>query len=257
MKKVALVTGATSELGEKVIGRLLERGCIVYAASREKTRIRRKYLYPVVLDVRNDNLCKTLIKKIVDEARRLDYLINIAGYTISGSSLSFSTSDFKNLIDTNLLGPFRLIKEVYPVMKKQEGGRIVNITSLNGLVSLPNFGLYSASKHALEALGNALYYELFSENIFVTNVAPGAIKKEREKKPSLTHKPAREKFFILKFLMPMLSADEVASRIVDLLDKKTPPPTLVLGMDSKIVLFLRRILPGFLWSRLLRFIWEK
>lgn len=256
MKKVALITGATSDLGKEVVKKLSAKGYIVFATSREKFTPENKNVVAFLLDVRNREKCEDVVKKIIKKRKRIDCLINIAGYTISGPTLSFEEDDLKELLDVNLFGPFRLIKIVYPFMKRAGGGRIINITSLNGLVSLPNFGLYSSSKHALEALGNALYYELYKEKIFVTNLAPGAIKKE-DGKLLIPHKPAREKFFILKLLMPMLKAEEVAEVIVELLENPSPPPTLVMGADAKIVLALKGILPGFIWSRLMRYVWER
>lgn len=256
MKRVVLITGATSDLAKEVISKLAIEGYKVYATSKVEFTPEDKSVSVFSLDVRSWENCKDVIEKIIKREKRIDCLINIAGYTISGPSLSFNEDDFKNLLDINLLGPFRLIKSIYPFMKQRGGGRIINITSLNGLVSLPNFGLYSSSKHALEALGNALYYELYKEKIFVTNLAPGAIEK---KGGGLTfsHKPAREKFFLLKFLMPMLSPEKVADSIVNLLQNPNPPPTLVLGSDAKILLALKRFLPGFIWWYLMRYVWEK
>ena len=143
--------------------KLVERLFCVY---RRQITLYMPYLniIALTLDITNSDACEKLVSKISQKEKKVDVLVNIAGYTISGPSLGFSESDFRDIVNVNLFGVFRLIKNIYPLMKMNGGGKIVNITSLNGLISLPNFGLYSASKHALEALGDALYYELYKDN---------------------------------------------------------------------------------------------
>ena len=257
MKKVAVVTGANSEIGREVILRLSKADYIVYALSKQKVEYGYQNIIALTLDITNSDACEKLVSKISQKEKTVDVLVNIAGYTISGPSLGFSESDFRDIVNVNLFGAFRLIKNIYPLMKINGGGKIVNITSLNGLISLPNFGLYSASKHALEALGNALYYELYKDKIFVINIIPGAIKKTGENTTVLHHKPAREKFLILKLLFPMLTPDYVAAKIITLINKSNPLPILIIGADAKIMILLKNVLPQFLWVRLMRFIWEK
>jgi NAD(P)-dependent dehydrogenase (short-subunit alcohol dehydrogenase family) len=174
---------------------------------------------------------------------------------MAGPTSSFTPDDYLNLLDTNAVGAFRLIREVVPHMQKQKSGRIVNITSLNGLVSLPNFGLYSSSKFAFEALGLALRYELAKDGILVTNIAPGAIASPA--KFDMPHKSAREKFWLLKILMPMISYEKVAQAINSVLKDDMPPARVLLGADAKITFFLYRFLPISLWDNLMFYIWNK
>jgi short-subunit dehydrogenase len=208
------------------------------------------------LDISGDNDCESAIEKIQKEVGRIDVLINNAGYTISGKTCEFGSTEYLNILNVNVIGAFRLIKKVVPTMKKQKSGRIINITSLNGLVSLPNFGLYSSSKFALDALGVALRYELAKDGIWITNVAPGAIS-SGEKGTSLPHKPAREKLWILKLLMPMISREEIAGKIEEIIRKPNPPSQVVLGNDAKITYFLQRFLPSCCWDRLMFYVWNK
>lgn len=244
MKKIVLITGGTSELGQAIIREFTSANYKVYAPTSSK------------LDVQQDESCKMFISKILKKDGRIDILINCAGYSRSGPTTDFSSSDFLKIIDTNVVGAFRLIKEVVPSMKKRKLGRIVNITSLSGLVALPNFGIYSASKFALEALGLSLRYELEKCNIWVTNIAPGAIKSEVIDSKPLRHRPFREKFRLLDFLMPMVTTDKIAKVALKVSEAKRPRASMVLGSDAKIVYALYRFLPRFFWDKLQFFVWN-
>lgn len=260
MPKIALVTGANSFLGSAIVQRFASQGYKVYASSRSKNdQINIPGVIPVALDITVQNDCERVVKAIVAKEQRIDVLVNNAGYTINGLSEDNSVEDYKNILDTNAIGAFRLIKEVVGQMKRQKSGKIINITSLNGLVPLPNFGLYSSSKHALEALGISLRHELQKYGIYVTNIAPGAIYNPSPVGLSARkhYKPAREKFKLLYFLLPMATREHVASEIVKVAQSPTPPARVITGTDAKIISLLYRILPIGIWDRVLGFIWNK
>ena len=134
MKKIAVVTGANSEIGREVILRLSKADYIVYALSKQKVEYGYQNIIALTLDITNSDACEKLVSKISQKEKKVDVLVNIAGYTISGPSLGFSESDFRDIVNVNLFGVFRLIKNIYPLMKMNGGGKIVNITSLNGLI---------------------------------------------------------------------------------------------------------------------------
>ena len=260
MMKVILITGCTSGLGEALAESFASMGHIVYAGAREPKKLRGNdtLLRPVRLDVTIDKQCEDAVNKIIEEEGRIDVLINNSAYSLAGTTVDFSTKDCLDIFNTNVVGAFRLIRLVCPHFISQRSGRIINITSINGLVALPNFGLYSSSKFAIEALGLSLRYELAKYGIWVTNVAPGAIASENKgDTKKLPHKSAREKFLILRVLMPMVSRKKVVQKIIDVLDNHVPPARILLGVDAKIMSFLQRFLPQRLWDWLIRFIWEK
>ena len=259
MRKTILITGCSSGLGEKLAEALSSRGYKVYAGARnpEDIKIRGKLIRPVKLDITKEAQCEEAIRYIIEKEGKIDVLINNAGYTIAGPTSDFTPQDYLNILDTNAVGAFRLVRLVLPQMKKQKSGKIINITSLNGLISLPNFGLYSSSKFALEALGQALRYELAKDNISVTNVAPGAILSKSLKGKSLPHRSAREKFLLLKILMPMITQEEVVRKINSIIDNPHPPARAILGRDAKITYFLQKVLPFSVWDKLLLFVWNK
>lgn len=253
-RKIILVTGASRGLGRVMVEILETNGYTVYKGVRNIQEGGGKV---VKLDITNEQDCRDAVKQIIEKEGRIDVLINNAGYTIAGPTTGFEIKDYQQILNTNTIGAFRLIKEVVGQMRKQKYGRIINITSLNGLVALPNFGLYSSSKFALEALGLSLRYELAKDNVWVTNVAPGAIASGAKEGAPLPHKPAREKFKILYFLMPMLSQEKVAKEIASLIKNPFPPAEKILGADAKITVFLQRILPPLIWDRLMLYVWSK
>ena len=111
---------------------------------------------------------------------------------------------------------------------------------------------------ACEGLGWWLRGELARWGVGETSVAPGAIASENKgDTKKLPHKSAREKFLILRVLMPMVSRKKVVQKIIDVLDNHVPPARILLGADAKIMFSLQRFLPQRLWDWLIRFIWEK
>ncbi|HET7098877.1 MAG TPA: SDR family NAD(P)-dependent oxidoreductase [Patescibacteria group bacterium] len=258
MSKIILVTGASSGLGKAIVTNLSSRGFTVYAGARDLSKlVKGKNIIPVMLDITIDDSCKKVVEKIIKKDGKIDILINVAGYSLSGPTLDFSSKDFSLILNTNVIGAFRLIKEVVPNMQKRKSGKIINITSMSGLIAFPNFGLYSASKFALEALGKSLGYELAKDHISVTNVAPGAIKSETEVKPLFKHKTAREKFKFLNFLMPMVTKEQISNKVLDIIKDPNPPPSVILGADTKIIYFIQKILPTALWNKLQYFVWNR
>jgi NAD(P)-dependent dehydrogenase (short-subunit alcohol dehydrogenase family) len=260
MKKVILLSGASGSLGKAVSEYLSSQGHLVYCGARnpDNISISNDNIRPLKLDITLDNDCETAIKRIIADEGRIDVLINNASATVHGPTVEFDSKAFIEILDVNAVGAFRLMKNVHPHMKDQKSGKIINITSLNGLISFPNFGLYNASKFAIEALGTALSYEWQRDGIFVTNIAPGAIKSEsKDSNQSLSHKPAREKFLVLRILMPLVSQQKIISKIEAVINSSSPPTQVILGMDAKITTLAKRFMPFWAWDRLLRFVWNK
>jgi len=261
MEKVILITGSSSGLGKFLADYLSKRGFIVFAGMRT-TGKQANSVVPISLDVTDDVSCQNSLDHIHKLHQRIDVLINCAAMTLVGPTDSFSSKEFQSILDVNLIGPFRLIKSVIPIMKKQRSGRIINITSLNGKLAFPNFSIYGASKFGLEALGLSLRYELAQTGVFVTNVAPGAIApvnstENTPKNNRMPHVPAREKFWIMKKLMPMVTMDEIARAIETVITKPNPPSQIELGRDVKVATLLHRLLPGFCWDSLMTFVWTR
>lgn len=244
MRKVALITGGASNLGSEIVKKFKDSGFVVYAPTRQE------------LNITDDKECQKFVQKIVKDRGRIDILVNCAGVTPIGPSLGESAESYLETLNINVIGAFRLIRESVPYMGKRNKGRIININSLNGIISLPNYGIYSASKHALEAMSFSLRQELKENNIYVTSILPGAIINEKKENSPHKYKPAREKFLLLRFLMPFLTAEEVALSIFKVANSSTPPARVVLGNDAIITTLLMKILPFSLWDRLVFYIWN-
>lgn len=266
IQQVALISGCSGNLGRLAVEALGAHGFVVYAGLRNIStheeltsywQSRYPNVHPISLDVTRDVDCQAATGHIMAAHGRLDILINNAALSLAGPTDQFTTQQFLDLLNVNLVGAFRLTREAVRVMKQQRSGRIINITSLNGLVALPNFGLYSASKFGLEALGSALRIELRSSNIWLTNIAPGAIRSDEVSSPrSLPHTPAREKFRLLRVALPMISTTDVVHAILKVVHSPAPPANLTLGRDARLAILLQRYLPNPIWNALIQRLWD-
>jgi NAD(P)-dependent dehydrogenase (short-subunit alcohol dehydrogenase family) len=175
MSKVVLVTGASSGLGQAIAQRLASQGHVVFGTTRspygDQGNVRM-----IALDVTDDLSVAKAIDEVVAAAGRIDVLINNAGVAICGAVEDTGIDEVYRQMETNFFGTVRTIRAVMPHMRAQGSGRIINISSLAGLVSLPFQAFYSASKYALEALNEALRMELSGSGIDSTNINPGDFK---------------------------------------------------------------------------------
>jgi NAD(P)-dependent dehydrogenase (short-subunit alcohol dehydrogenase family) len=250
--KIVLITGGNSGLGKVIAQNLALKGYTVYGTSRSIPLPKINGIHFLKLDVTSDTETKDAVSEIIRKERRIDVIINNAGVTLAGPTLGFSTEDFKKILDANLIGPFRLLKAALSYPNKPK--LVINITSLNGFLSLPNFGLYCASKFAMEALGLALRYEL-GPLTKVVNVAPGALFMESARK--MPHKPAREKFPLLNWLMPLTSPVDVAIAIEKLINASSVPSRVLVGRDAYIISLMQKLLPASIFDRIVYYIWRK
>jgi len=255
MKKIALVTGVSSNLGSDIVKELLKSGYCVYGGARKhnSNKFLSKNYYPVKLDITKKESIKSVYKKVNSKYGKLDVLVNVAGVNIRGVSLDTSLNEAKGLFAVNFFGPFAMTKHFLPLLKKADNAKVINISSLSGLASFPNYALYSASKYALEALGQGMRGELVREGVWVTNIVPGAIKSRH--KVNLSFKPMRERYLILRILMPMVTTEEVALSVTAVVKKDKPPMELLLGNDTKIVNIIKRLLPSSWWDSLILHMW--
>lgn len=251
-KKVILITGGSSGLGKKIAKHFVSVGHIVYCTSRRIKSIKFDGINFIELDVTSDYECQNVITKIIKNEKRIDVIVNNAGITLSGPTLEFSVDDFKKILDTNVLGSFRLIRSLY--LHTPKPNLVINITSLNGFLSFPNFGLYSASKFAMEALGLALRYEL-APTTNVVNVAIGALISDSSKK--MPHKPAREKSLLLKWLLPLTDPNNVSTVLDKLINAPSVPARVLIGRDAHIVNILQKLVPSYLFDKIIFYIWNK
>lgn len=178
---VALVTGASSGIGEAAAVALAEAGWTVVGAARRLERLeslRTKGVTPHVVDVSDDDSMVTLVDDVVAEHGRIDVLVNNAGYSVFGAVEDVPVEVARRQLEVNVLGLSRMSQLVLPHMRAAGAGRIINIASVAGHVSEPLGGWYHASKYAVEALSDAMRMELAPHGVRVAIIEPGAIRTE-------------------------------------------------------------------------------
>src|ERR1700745_2598584 len=182
MSKTILITGASSGFGRDTAETLFRAGHTVYASmrgtqgkNREAAEALRKLgIMTVELDVSDDASVEAGVKKVLVEAGKIDVLVNNAGIMSAGVTEAFTADQATFLFNTNVIGILRTSRAVLPSMREKHDGLIINVGSILGRVTFPFFGIYGASKFAVEALTDSLRYEVSQLGIDVALVQPSA-----------------------------------------------------------------------------------
>ncbi|NVB43267.1 SDR family oxidoreductase [Pseudenhygromyxa sp. WMMC2535] len=180
MSLVVLVTGASSGLGRAAAARLAAAGHRVYGSSRAPARVASPPagVHMLTMDIDDDESVAAGVATVLAEAGRIDVLINNAGISVVGSIEDTSMPELRRQLETNLLGLIRVTRAVLPTMRAQASGKILNVSSLAGMLALPFQGYYSASKFAVEGLTRALRLELRPFGVQACTIAPGDFRTE-------------------------------------------------------------------------------
>ncbi|MCT4639746.1 MAG: SDR family oxidoreductase [Bacteroidales bacterium] len=180
MKKTVLITGASSGFGRLAAVTFQKKGWNVVATMRnpqsEKELTDMPNVLVTTMDVTQRTSVKSAIREAINRFKRIDVLVNNAGYGAVGYLEEASDADISRQMDTNFIGVVYNIQEVLPYMRSQGSGVIINITSMAGTVGLPMHTLYNASKFAVEGLTESLRFELEPFGITAKTIAPGAFK---------------------------------------------------------------------------------
>lgn len=175
-RKVALVTGASSGIGETTARQLAAAGFRVFGGSRTAAAGRGTPVEQIALDVRDDASVRACVGQVLREAGQIDVLVNNAGYLCAGAVEEVAVSEAEAQFETNYFGVARMTAAVLPGMRERRTGHIITISSLTGLAAVPFWGHYSASKFAVEGLMEALRHEVRPFGIAVALVEPGTIR---------------------------------------------------------------------------------
>ena len=171
--RVALVTGASSGIGEAAAHALVDAGFTVYGTSRRAVAGEQRGAVTFLpLDVTDDESVAGALREVLDRSGRIDVLVNNAGLGIAGAAEESSIEQARDLFDTNVFGSIRMTRAVLPQMREQGSGRIINISSVLGLVPAPFAALYAATKHAIEGYSESLDHEMREHGIRVLLVEP-------------------------------------------------------------------------------------
>lgn len=171
MAKVILITGASSGFGKATAELLAKRGHTVYGLARRT--MEHPQIHYLTADVRKRDEIDRRVAEIIAKEQRIDVLINNAGMGIGGAIELATSDEIDCQMGTNFIGCVNLCQSVLPHMRRQGGGRIINISSIGGVMGLPYQGFYSASKFAIEGFSEALSAEVKRFGIYVSLVEPG------------------------------------------------------------------------------------
>lgn len=179
VSKAVLVTGCSSGIGNATARRLVGAGWPVFATARNLDAIEGLAALgckTLALDVTSEDSMQAAVAAVEEEAGAVGVLVNNAGYSLSGAIETVPLERVRQQLETNVLGLVRLCQLVLPGMRRQRFGRIVNVSSMGGKLTLPGGGYYHASKHAVEALSDALRFEVRAFGVDVIVVEPGIIR---------------------------------------------------------------------------------
>lgn len=265
MKKVVLITGASSGIGKETAKMLLENEFVVYGASRRTDKmleLERLGANLIALDLSKEESIVEGVNEILRRENRIDILINNAGYGSYGSVEDVPLSEAKYQFEVNIFGLARLTQLVLPTMRRQGSGRIINISSIGGSFGEPHGAWYHATKYALEGLSDSMRMELKQFGIDVVIIKPGAILTEwneiaRENLLKVSGNTAY-KALAEKHAKMLATADKnasapkvVAKTILKAVKTNRPKTRYATGSGSTIILFLRKVLSDRMFDKLL------
>jgi NAD(P)-dependent dehydrogenase (short-subunit alcohol dehydrogenase family) len=269
--KVVLITGASAGIGQATAATLADRGWSVVGASRRGTGPSATGSAPaptgsaapwtpLVMDVDDDASVAAGVAQVVTEHGGLQAVVACAGWGLAGAVEQTPIDEAKAQLETNFWGVVRLVQAALPVMRRQGGGRLVLVSSIGGVVSLPFQAFYSASKFALEGYAEALAYEVAPFGIEVTLVQPGNVRTgftaaRRDVVPAAEEDPYRAAVAKSIGLMEKdeingVPAAAVATVIARALERRRPPRRISVGKsDERVGLIAKRLLPFRLFER--------
>lgn len=175
--KIALVTGASSGIGQATAELLAQDGYTVYGTSRRGSAASAPSFEMLPLDVTSDESVEAAVHRLMRLQGRIDLLVNNAGFGVAPAGAEESSLEqARSIFDTNFFGIVRMTRAVVPQMRRQGAGRIINIGSVLGFLPMPYAALYAATKHAIEGYSESLDHELRTRGIRVSVIEPAYTK---------------------------------------------------------------------------------
>lgn len=269
--RVALVTGCSSGIGRSTCERFLADGFHVYATARRPETLadlERAGARALPLDVTDEDSMVRAVQEVQTAEGAVGILVNNAGYGLEVTIEQGGMDDVRRQFETNVFGLARLTQLVLPGMRKQGWGRVINVSSMGGRMAFPGGGYYHASKYAVEAISDALRFEVRPFGIRVSVIEPGIVltafgDTSRQNIPrgsgddpyavfneGLDHKIADAFEGTLAKLAS--SPDAVARRILHAATSRWPKTRYRVGVDARSVIVLRRLLPDRAFDLVLR-----
>jgi len=259
-RPVAIVTGATTGIGAATARALHGAGYHVFGTYRKLPATKLAQVDYVACDVTSDEAVGAAVREVLAKAGRIDLLVNNAGVGLIGAAEESSLEQAKSIFDVNLFGAIRMTKAVLPLMRQQRSGRIVNISSVLGLIPAPFSALYASSKHAIEGYSESLDHEVRGSGIRVVLVEPAytrtgfdtnALVADQKNEHYATARAKAEAVF-RSVMTTADSPDVVAEAVVTAAIAATPRLRYTAGRMAKKVSLLRRFVPASGFDKSLR-----
>ena len=259
-RPVAIVTGASGGIGEATVRALHAAGYRVFGTHRRPPATRSPGIEYVVCDVTSNESVQTAVGQVLAKTGRIDLLVNNAGVGLVAGAEESSLDQAKSLFDVNLFGLIRMTKAVLPTMRRQGAGRIVNISSVMGLIPAPFMALYAASKHAVEGYSESLDHEIRGSGVRVVLVEPAYTRTsfegnvyQADQQLDVYQSARTNAEGVLRD--GMKTADTpglVASAVVKASTEASPHRRYAAGRTARQVSLLRRFVPESAFDRSLR-----
>lgn len=269
-KKVALVTGASSGIGYDTAVNLVKAGYMVYGAARRTDLLGRLLAWgakAISLDITSEESIQNCVNEVIKAEGKIDLLVNNAGYGLGGSIEDVPLEEAKKQFEVNVFGLARISQLVLPVMRKNGGGRIINISSMAGRFTSPFLGWYHASKYCVESLSDAMRIENSSFGIKVILIEPGLIQTDwgkiaaeniRKFSGEGDSKNAADsvaKYYEKNYNPQNKKASNpsiVAKTIVKAATAKNPKPRYLTGAYAKLFVFLKKHLSDKTYDKIVK-----
>ena len=260
IRPVAIVTGASGGIGEATARALQAAGYRVFGTYRRPPATRLAGVEYVACDVTGDEAVQTAVGQVLAKAGRVDLLVNNAGVGLIAGAEESSLEQAKSLFDVNLFGVFRMTKAVLPTMRRQGSGRIVNISSVMGLIPAPFMALYAASKHALEGYSESLDHEIRATGVRVVLVEPAYTRTsfegnvyQADQQLDVYQAARTNAEGVLRDEMKTADTPElVANAVVKAATEANPNRRYAAGRMARQVSLLRRFVPAAAFDKSLR-----
>lgn len=272
-QQVILITGGSSGIGYETAKNLAQQGHIVYAAARRIDRMEPLHalgVHTLAIDVTDETSMQTAVNTLLSEQKRIDVLINNAGYGSLGAVENVSPEEAHRQLEVNVFGMARLIQLVLPIMRAQHNGRIINIASIAGKVPLVNCGWYNVSKFAVETLSDALRMEVKPYGIDVVIIEPSAIKTDwgliaadhlsNSSQGTVYEEFATKEATLMRkfYTSNLLSGPQaVCHAICKAVNARRPRLRYQPGLGANLIIGLHAVLPARWWDNLNRWIVKK
>jgi NADP-dependent 3-hydroxy acid dehydrogenase YdfG len=272
VSKAVLITGCSSGIGQATAAHLASNGWTVYATARRPESIQdlaAEGCKTLALDVTDEESMRSAVAAVEEAEGAVGALVNNAGYSQSGAVESVEMDQVRRQFETNVFGLVRMCQLVLPGMRRQGWGRIVNVSSMGGRMTFPGGGMYHGTKHAVEAISDALRFEVRDFGVDVVVIEPGLIRTSfGEAAVGTIHEGTREEGPYTDFNNAVAQAtagayegpmarlgagpEAVAKKIERAISARRPRTRYRVTASARVLLAQRRLMPDRAWDALMR-----